>query len=144
MKTMQIDIITFIWRWISPLLFSWSVMSWLFSDSKDYSPPDSSVHGISQARINGVGCHFLLQGVFWIQGSNPCLLHCRRSLYHWTTREARVNVIFKIKMKLRVDHLPDIIPSVSSRVRISLQTEFPVPLEPVPLSSPSWPLLLLL
>ena len=24
----------------------------------DYSPPGSSVHGISQARIHGVGCHF--------------------------------------------------------------------------------------
>ena len=35
-----------------------------------------SVHGISQARIlTGVGCHFLLQGVFPTQGSNPHLLH---------------------------------------------------------------------
>ena len=29
----------------------------------------------------GVGCHFLLQGIFPTQGSNPCLLHCRRILY---------------------------------------------------------------
>ena len=27
----------------------------------DCSPPGSSVHGISQARITGVGCHFLFQ-----------------------------------------------------------------------------------
>ena len=27
----------------------------------------------------GVGCHFLLQGIFQTQGSNPCLLH----LMHW-------------------------------------------------------------
>ena len=27
----------------------------------------------------GVGCHFLLQGIFPTQGSNPCLL----SLLHW-------------------------------------------------------------
>ena len=27
------------------------------------------------------GCHFLLQGIFLIQGSNPCLLHCRHILY---------------------------------------------------------------
>ena len=27
----------------------------------------------------GVGCHFLLQGIFPTQGSNPCLLH----LLHW-------------------------------------------------------------
>ena len=30
----------------------------------------------------GVGCHFLLQEVFPIQGSNPGLPHCKRILYH--------------------------------------------------------------
>ena len=30
----------------------------------------------------GVGCHFLLQGIFPTQGSNPGLLHCRGILYH--------------------------------------------------------------
>ena len=29
----------------------------------------------------GVGCHFLLQGIFLTQGSNPGLLHCRQILY---------------------------------------------------------------
>ena len=29
----------------------------------------------------GVGCHFLLQGIFPIQGSNPGLPHCRQTLY---------------------------------------------------------------
>ena len=28
-----------------------------------------------------VGCHFLLQGIFPTQGSNPGLLHCRQTLY---------------------------------------------------------------
>ena len=28
----------------------------------------------------GVGCHFHLQGIFPIQGSNPGLLHCRQTL----------------------------------------------------------------
>ena len=27
----------------------------------------------------GVGCHFLLQGIFQTQGWNPGLLHCRES-----------------------------------------------------------------
>ena len=31
---------------------------------------------------SGVGCHFLLQGIFLTQGSNPSLLHCRQTLYH--------------------------------------------------------------
>ena len=38
----------------------------------------------------------LLQGVFLTQGSNPCLLwllHCRRILYHWATREACIYVV---------------------------------------------------
>ena len=29
-----------------------------------------------------VGCHFLLQGIFPTQKSNPCLQHCSRMLYH--------------------------------------------------------------
>ena len=36
--------------------------------------PGSSVHGILQARILEWGCHFLLQGIFWTQGSNLSLL----------------------------------------------------------------------
>ena len=30
----------------------------------------------------GVGCHFLLQGIFPIQGSDPGLPHCTQTLYH--------------------------------------------------------------
>ena len=35
-----------------------------------------------------VGCRFLLQGIFPRLGSNLYLLHCRRILYYWATREA--------------------------------------------------------
>ena len=34
----------------------------------------------------GMGCHFLLQGIFLIQGSNLSLLLGRQILYHWATR----------------------------------------------------------
>ena len=34
------------------------------------------------SKSTGVGCHFLLQGIFLTQGSNPGLLHCRQALYH--------------------------------------------------------------
>ena len=54
------------------LLFSCSVM-FNSCDLIDCSPPGSSVHRISQARI--LGCHFLLQGIFLIQGMNPRFLH---------------------------------------------------------------------
>ena len=40
-------------------------------DPMDYSPPGSSVHG----KNTGVGCHFLLQGIFLTQRSNPCFSH---------------------------------------------------------------------
>jgi len=33
--------------------------------------------------------HFLLQGIFPTQGSNPGLLHCRRILYQLSHREAQ-------------------------------------------------------
>ena len=35
-----------------------------------------------------MGCQFLLQGVFLIQGSNPLLLLGKRILYHWAAWEA--------------------------------------------------------
>ena len=38
----------------------------------------------------GVGCHFLLQGIFPTQGSNPGLLHCRQILYRLSYWEALV------------------------------------------------------
>ena len=39
----------------------------------DYSPPGFSVHGDSPGKNTGVGCHFLPQGIFLTQGSNPAL-----------------------------------------------------------------------
>ena len=48
-------------------------------DPIDYPPPRSSVHGILQARI--LEWVAVLQGVFWTQGSNLGLLHCRQILY---------------------------------------------------------------
>ena len=54
--------------------------------------PDSlQPHGLQPTRLlhpwnflgksTGVGCHFLLRGIFETQGSNPGLLHCRCILY---------------------------------------------------------------
>ena len=44
----------------------------------------------SSGKSTGVGCHFLLQGILLIQGSNPhllWLLHWQEDLYHWATWE---------------------------------------------------------
>ena len=63
------------------------------------SSPDSlQPHGLWPARLlcpwdspgkkTGVGCHFLLQGIFPTHGSNPRLLHCRQFLYHLSHQKA--------------------------------------------------------
>ena len=68
--------INFVWKW-----------KWSRSVVSDSLRP----HGRSPTRLRrpwdfpgkntGVGCHFLLQGIFPTQGSNPGLLHCRQTLY---------------------------------------------------------------
>ena len=46
----------------------------LFATLWTVSPPGSSVHGDSPHKNTGLGCHFLFQGIFPTQGSNPCLM----------------------------------------------------------------------
>ena len=50
------------------------------------NPMDCSLPGFpspwnSLGQDTGMGYHFLLQGIFLIQGLNPGLLHCRQILY---------------------------------------------------------------
>ena len=54
----------------------------------DCSLPGSSVHGDSPGKNTGVGCHFLLQGIFPTQGLNLGLLHCKQILYHLSHQES--------------------------------------------------------
>ena len=56
-----------------------------FCDPIDCSPPGSSVRGISPSKNTGVGCHFLLQGIFPTQ-EDWTRVSCigRWILYHWT------------------------------------------------------------
>ena len=63
-------------------------MKWSGSVVSDSLQP----HGLQPTRLlcpwdfpgknTRVGCHFLLQGIFPTQGSNPGLLHFRQMLYH--------------------------------------------------------------
>ena len=41
----------------------------------DSSPPGFSVHGVFPGKNTEMSCHFLLQGIFSTQGSNPCLMY---------------------------------------------------------------------
>ena len=60
----------------------------------DCSLPGSSIHGIFQAKSTGVGCHFLLQGIFLTQQSNLGLYIAGRRFTIWATRE-----VLKVKEK---------------------------------------------
>ena len=82
---------TFHISWMMALVVQLLSCVWLFCKIMDCSPPGFSAHGISQAKITGVGCYFLFQRTFLTQGSNPRLLHCRQILYYWAIRETPVN-----------------------------------------------------
>ena len=59
-------------------------------------------HGLQLARLlcpwdspgknTGVGCHFLLQGIFPTQELNPGLLHCRQILYLLSYNDASLQM----------------------------------------------------
>ena len=49
-------------------------------------------------KSTGVGCHFLLQGIFPTQGSNPGLPHCRQTLYRLCHQDGLKLNIPKIKI----------------------------------------------
>ena len=59
----------------------WTITRWLLC------PWDSP------GKNTGMGCHFLLQGMFLTQGSNSPLLHllpCRQILYPWAIGETQI------------------------------------------------------
>ena len=73
------------------LSLPWEVRTSYQSVSCSVMPDSLQPHGLQPTRIlcpwdfpgkdSGVGCHFLLQGIFPTQGLNPGLLHCREILY---------------------------------------------------------------
>ena len=78
------------------------------SDVSDSLQP----HGLQSTRLlcpwnfpgknTGVGCHFLLQGIFSTQVSNPhllCLLHCRQTLYLLSLRENPLWGLSRLRMR---------------------------------------------
>ena len=52
------------------------------SDMTDSSRTENSCLWNSPLKNTEVDCHFLLQGIFPTQESNPGLLHCRQFLHH--------------------------------------------------------------
>ena len=60
----------------------------------------------SPGKSSTVGCHFLLQGIFPTQGSNPGLRHCRQSVYHLSCQGAHH---FIRVCKMKIFYYPNII-----------------------------------
>ena len=76
------------WRFSLSLSLSLSLVKWVKSLSPVWlfaTPWTVAYQGPHPwdfpGKSTGVGCHFLLQGIFLTQGSNPGLLHCRQMLY---------------------------------------------------------------
>ena len=71
-----------VWKWNESV--GHSVVS--LCNPMDYSLPDSSIHGILQARVLEWVAFPFSRGSSWLrdwtQGSNPGVLHCRQILYH--------------------------------------------------------------
>ena len=91
-------------RWVSE---SHSFVSFsLWPHGLNPPTPDSSVHGIIQARIMERAAISFSAGIFLTRGSKPSLLHCRRILYHlspqgspcslWSSRKSAYSVGLKL------------------------------------------------
>ena len=63
----------------------------------------------SPDKNTGVGCHFLLQGIFRTQGLNPSLLHCRWILYHLNHQ-----IYPNFSLDAIQIHLPTVLPKMKS------------------------------
>ena len=74
---------------------------------------DLQYHGVKSARLlrpwdslgktTAGGCHFLHQGIFLTQGSNPGLLHCRQIPY-WLSYEGSHQLTIKSWNHFKVSH----------------------------------------
>ena len=69
-------------KWVKSLSCVWLFATpWIVA----CQAPLSRQQGFSRdfpGNSTGVGCHFLLQGIFLTQGLNPGLPRCRQTLYH--------------------------------------------------------------
>ena len=76
--------------------------------------PPGCTHGIFSpwdfpCKNTGVGCHFVLQGIFPTQGSNPCLLgllHWKQILYHLSHQGNPYSFIRCVKIRLVLPSIP--------------------------------------
>ena len=72
---------TFLYAMVSKMLFFVTKLCPTLRDSMDCSPPSPCPWDFP-GKNAGMGCHFLLQGIFLTQGLNLHLLLGRWILYH--------------------------------------------------------------
>ena len=94
-----------IWVTIWKFVLSHSVVSDSLRPPMDCSLPGTSVHGASPGKNTGVGCHALLQEIFWTQGSNS-LTHC-----NWRNK---ISGGRKISEKIMAEKCPNLLKTVRS------------------------------
>ena len=83
-------VILFHWKWkLSRSVVSGSLWSHGLQPTRILSPWDFP------GKNTGVGCHFLLQGIFLTQGLNPGLPHCRQMLYRETPLDSHKSRLYK-------------------------------------------------
>jgi len=58
----------------------------------------------SPGKNTGVGCHFLLQGIFSTQGSNPGLLHCWQILYRLSELQGKLKMWYSSVKKENMEY----------------------------------------
>ena len=81
------EVFALCWPKSSPRVASEATQSCLtLCNPMDCSLPDSSVHGIFQARVLEWVAISFSRGIFPTQGSNLGFLHCRQMLYHLSHR----------------------------------------------------------
>ena len=85
-------------NWGPIVLWSLSLLQ-LFATPWAVDHPVSAMPAFMEflGKNTGVGCHFLLQGIFLIQGLNPSLLHCRQIL---------VTVIIQLGFQRKQGYIP--------------------------------------
>ena len=67
----------------------------LFATAMDFKP----ARLLCPDKDTGVGCHFLLQGIFPTRGSNRHLLHCRPILYQLSYEGSPKSTIVQLEKK---------------------------------------------
>ena len=112
----SISSLSFLFCWSICSLFSSDMLFWLLFIT-NLCPTLCNPDGCSRllcpwyfsGKNTGMGCHFLLQGIFPTQESSPHYLHCRQILYCWATREAHCPDYYSFKVNFKFS---DIIPPI--------------------------------